>query len=165
MRVLALAPSCSPGPSLSTTTSPSTLATTLAPAAPSRVASVSRAPGTGMPTASRCAAPILAACVQTPLAAHPLNGGRRRPGGWRSPSRVPGDDVVAGQQRDHAAEREKRSEREVQLAHARAVAGQQQDHRHDRADQADDDRDHDRAADVEPEHERELHVAYPHPAG
>ena len=126
MRVLAFAPSCRPQPSLSTTTSSSTLATTLASAAPSSVARVRRAPGTGMPTTSRCAAPIPAACARHPAAVIPCPGGPGPRGGLRSPSRVPGDDVLAPEQGDHAAEREEGAEREVQLARAQAIAGQQQ---------------------------------------
>src|SRR3954465_6289004 len=103
------------------------LSTTSASAAPSMVASVTRVPATGMPIASRCTALIAAACVEAPPCAHPpAEGGQARmprfdaaeaPAQSRfrqtiavrddalaSAARVPGEDVVAGEQGEHAAE-------------------------------------------------------------
>src|SRR6478752_4170618 len=126
MRVLAFAPLCNPQPSVSTTTSPSTLSTTSASAAPSSVASVNRAPATGIPTASRCTTLIPRSMRPvTPRRASPLRvrGGPFHPLRRDPPSvGVPGDDVLAREQRNHAAEREERAEREVHLASTQPLA-------------------------------------------
>ena len=83
-------------------------------------------PATGMPTASRCTALIPRSMRPvTPRRASPL----RVRGGPFHPLRrepcsvgVPGDDVLAREQRNHAAEREERAEREVHLASAQPLA-------------------------------------------